>query len=48
MDQQRETAGSDVEERDAADPARRDFMQAGSSDEEPRIENSLGDYHHQR
>jgi hypothetical protein len=48
MDQERGTAAADFEDGNAGDPAARDFMQAGSSDGEPRIENSLGDHHHQR
>ncbi len=48
MDQERETAAGDRQDRNAGDPAMGDFMQAGSSDGEPRIENSLGERHHQR
>jgi hypothetical protein len=48
VDQEREATDGDLQDRDSADPAHGDLMQAGSADEEPRIENSLGDYHHQR
>jgi hypothetical protein len=48
MDQERETAAGDVQDGNVADPAAGDFMQAASPDGEPRIENSLGDYYHQR
>ena len=48
MDQERQAALGDLQGRDSADPAVGDFMHAGSPDGEPRIENSLGDYHHQR
>ena len=48
MDQSGETAAGELQERNAADPADSDLMQAASPDGEPRIENSLGKYHHQR
>ena len=48
MDQELDVAVSDPNEQDSSEPAGGDFVQAGAADDEPRIENSLGDHHHQR